>query len=250
MYTEHGIQRRHGFARERYRLLPSHVVRVDPALGMRGVLLEPASIVAKAWDQIERIGARSTWMPRRVLVLGAGPIGLLAALLARLRGLDVHVLDRVEHGPKPELVAALPATYHSGSVADACADADVVIECTGAPSLLFDAMQCMAPNGIACLTGVSSRRRMLRVDAGRVNNSLVLENNVVFGTVNANRAHYERAADALARAEGPWLDRLITRRVPLARWREAYSAEENDVKTVLDFQTLGGNEADVRVSSG
>jgi hypothetical protein len=91
---------------------------------------------------------------------------------------------------------------------------------------------------------------MLRVDAGAVNNSLVLENNVVFGTVNANRAHYERAADALARAEGPWLDRLITRRVPLARWREAYSAEENDVKTVLDFQTLGGNEADVRVSSG
>jgi len=217
---------------------------------MRGVLLEPASIVAKAWDQIERIGARSAWKPRRVLVLGAGPIGLLAGLLARLRGFDVHVFDRVERGPKPELVAALQATYHSGSVADACAGADVVIECTGAPRLLFEAMQCMAPNGIACLTGVSSRRRMLRVDAGAVNNSLVLENHVVFGTVNANRSHYERAADALTRADRSWLDRLITRRVPLARWREAYSTEEHDVKTVLEFRTLAGNEADAGVSAG
>ena len=62
------------------------------------MLLEPTSVVAKAWDHIERIGARSEWQPRTALVTGAGPIGLLAALLAAQRGLDVHVLDRITTG--------------------------------------------------------------------------------------------------------------------------------------------------------
>jgi glucose 1-dehydrogenase len=237
-YTEHGIKGRHGFGRERFRLQPSHAVRVDASLGMRGVLLEPASIVAKAWDQIERIGARASWTPRRVLVLGAGPVGLLAALLGRLRGLEVHVFDRVDTGPKPALVAALEAKYHNSELDEVCRDVDVVVECTGAPGLLFDAVRCVAPNGILCLTGVASGSGVLSLDAGAVNNELVLQNNVVFGTVNANRRHYTQAADALARADPAWLDRLITRRVPLERWREAYERLERDVKTVIEFQQV------------
>jgi threonine dehydrogenase-like Zn-dependent dehydrogenase len=236
LYTEHGIKERHGFARERFRLQPSHAVRVERSLGVRGVLLEPASIVAKAWEQIERIGARARWTPRRVLVLGAGPVGLLAALLGRLRGLEVNVFDRVENGPKPALVAALGAVYHATGLGDVCRGIDVVVECTGAPGLLFDAIRCIAPNGIACLTGVSSGSRVLSLDAGAVNNELVLQNNVVFGTVNANRLHYTQAAAALGRADPSWLDRLITRRVPIERWREAYEAVEGDVKTVIEFR--------------
>ena len=77
------------------------------------MLLEPTTVVAKAWEQIERIGARATFAPHRVLVTGAGPIGLLAALLARQRGYEVHVLDQVTDGPKPELVARLGGTYHA-----------------------------------------------------------------------------------------------------------------------------------------
>src|SRR5207245_81756 len=77
---------------------------------------------------------------QRVLVTGAGPIGLLAALLGTQRGLDVHVLDVVSAGPKPELVVALGATYHHGDLGTACAGADVVIECTGVGQLVFDAM--------------------------------------------------------------------------------------------------------------
>ncbi|HXH24413.1 MAG TPA: alcohol dehydrogenase catalytic domain-containing protein, partial [Vicinamibacterales bacterium] len=100
-YTEHGIKGLDGFARERFRLDVPFVVRIDPGLGLRGVLLEPASIVAKAWDQIDRIAARSRWTPARCLVLGAGPVGLLAALFAALRGLELHVLDRATDGPKP-----------------------------------------------------------------------------------------------------------------------------------------------------
>jgi len=234
-YTEHGIKALDGFARERFVASPDSLVRVSDALGLRGVLLEPTSIVAKAWLQVERIGARAQWTPRRALVLGAGPVGLLAALLGVQRGLEVHVLDRVTEGPKPTLAARLGATYHHGTVAEACTDIDVVLECTGASSLVFEAMRCVAPSGIVCLAGVSSGHRLLSVDAGALNNELVLENNVVFGTVNANRTHYEAAEAALARADAAWLDALIARRVPLERWSEAYEPQAGDVKTIVVF---------------
>jgi glucose 1-dehydrogenase len=237
-YTEHGIKELDGFCRERVRLPVSSVVCVDPGLGGSAVLIEPASIVAKAWDQVDRIGSRSRWRPRRVLVLGAGPVGLLAALFAKLRHLDVHVLDRVTRGPKPDLVASLGAVYHTGSVADACDDVDVVLECTGAAPLAFDAMRCVAPDGIVCLTGVSSGHRTLDVDAAGLNNELVLENKVIFGTVNANRLHYTQAAEGLAKADRRWLDRLITRRVSLAEWSQAYEPAAGEVKTVVTFAPL------------
>jgi threonine dehydrogenase-like Zn-dependent dehydrogenase len=235
LFTEHGIQRRHGFLRERWRLPPARLVRVDAALGELGVLLEPTSIVAKAWDHVERVASRARSRARRVLVTGAGPIGLLAALLGVQRGLDVHVLERDEGGPKPRLVAALGATYHTSDVKEAGRDADVVLECTGAPSLLFEAMKVPRPNGIVCLLGVSPTGRCAHVDAGALTRALVLENAVVFGSVNANRAHWEAAAAALARADRGWLAAVVTRRVPIERWWEALEGEEGDVKVAVTF---------------
>ncbi len=235
LYTEWGIKEHHGFARERYRITPDFLVKVDPSLGDLGVLLEPTTVVAKAWDHIERIGSRATWGARTVLVTGAGPIGLLAALLGAQRGLDVHVLDQVTEGLKPDLVAALGATYHHGPVSDVGVEPDVVIECTGVAQLIFDVMDHAGANGIVCLTGVSSAGRALSVDVGMLNRRLVLENDVVFGSVNANRRHYEAGAAALAQADPAWLGRLITRAVPLDRWREAYQRQPADVKVVLAF---------------
>ncbi len=234
-YTERGIKQRDGYASDRYRIEPEFAVKVDPKLGRHGVLLEPASVLAKAWEQIDRIGARSHWEPRRALILGAGPIGLLAALLGRRRGLEVHVLDRVTGGPKPGLVESLGAAYHTGKIKDAGGPADVVIECTGVGQLVYDAIDHLAPDGILCLTGVSSGGRKLPVDAGSLNREMVLANEVVFGSVNANRRHYELGADALAKADRDWLGRLITRRVPLTDWRSAYVRQPDDVKAVLIF---------------
>jgi threonine dehydrogenase-like Zn-dependent dehydrogenase len=234
-YTEHGIKQLDGFMRERYRIDPSYAVKLDPALERAGVLLEPTSVVAKAWEHIERIAARAVWSPEVVLVTGAGPIGLLAALLGVQRGLEVHVLDRVTTGPKPGLVADLGATYHSGTLAEAVARADVVVECTGVGELVLDAVDKIGPDGILCLTGVSSAGRRLTIDAGALNRELVLENEVVFGTVNANRRHYQAAAAALADADQGWLGRLITRRVPLDRWSDALQRRPDDVKAVIDL---------------
>jgi threonine dehydrogenase-like Zn-dependent dehydrogenase len=236
LYTERGIKGRDGYAADRFRVEADFVINLDPGLDECGVLLEPTSVVAKAWDQIERIRLRTPWwQPRCVLVTGAGPIGLLAALLAHQRGCDLHVLDRAETGPKPDLVRALGATYHVRSV-DRLRP-DLVIECTGATSVILDAAQRMAPDGILCLAGVSSGGHQVAFDVGNLNRSLVLENTVIFGTVNANRRHYEAAAQALARADRDWLRRLINRRVPLDRWQDALQRRSDDIKVVLDFTT-------------
>lgn len=237
-YTEHGIKALDGFAVERFRMSPEFLVRVEPRLGHLAVLLEPTSVVAKAWEQIERIGTRSHWRPKRVLVTGAGPIGLLAALLGVQRGLDVQVLDRVVDGPKPALVKALGATYHTGAVGDAGCEADIVLECTGAGQLVTDVLIHAAPSGIVCLTGVSAAGRRLSIDLGAINRELVLENNVVFGTVNANRRHYQAAAEALAQADPAWLEQLITRRIPARDWPKALKRQPHDVKTVIEFASL------------
>lgn len=234
-YTEHGIKELDGFLADRVRLAPDGVVPVPAALGRRAVLVEPASVVAKAWEHIERIGSRAAWSPRRVLVTGAGPIGLLAALLAVQRGYDVDVVDVVEDGPKPALVAALGARYVTGGVGEACASADIVVECTGVGSVVLDVVTCNAPAAVVCLTGVSSGARVIDVDAAALNRRLVLENDVVFGSVNANAGHYRLAVDALSRADPDWLDGLLTRRVPLERWTEAFERRGDDVKVVIEL---------------
>jgi threonine dehydrogenase-like Zn-dependent dehydrogenase len=234
-YTEHGIKQIDGFGAERYRLDPKFAVKLDPSLARVGVLMEPASILAKAWEHIEAIGRRARWQPRRALVTGAGPIGLLAALMGRQRGLEVTVLDIVTEGPKPGLVRDLGAHYVNGLMDDICSDADVILECTGVGQLVLDAMRCSAPNGIVCLTGVSSGSRAIPIDVSTLNRSMVLQNDAVFGSVNANRRHYEAAAVALKKADPAWLERLITRRVPLSRWPEAMTRHPDDVKPVIDL---------------
>jgi threonine dehydrogenase-like Zn-dependent dehydrogenase len=238
-YTERGIKEIHGYGSQLWTVEADYAVKLDPGLESVGMLMEPTTVVAKAWDHIERIGSRAWFGPRRVLVTGAGPIGLLAALLGLQRGLEVHVLDRVDRGPKPDLVAALGAQYHTGTIADLASKAmpDIVIEATGAPRLVLDAMENNASAGIVCLTGVSTAGRELPIDAGAVNRQIVLENDVVFGSVNANRRHYEMAADALTKADISWLERLVTRRVPLTRATEAFNLSEDDIKVVLDLQS-------------
>jgi glucose 1-dehydrogenase len=238
-YTERGIKELDGFASEQWTVETDYAVRLDPRLEQVGVLMEPTSVVAKAWEQVERVGARAWFEPRSVLVTGAGPIGLLAALLGVQRGLDVHVLDRVTDGPKPALVGGLGATYHHDDIT-AVADRvrpDVVLEATGAAPVVFGALAGTASYGIVCLTGVSTGGRPLPVDAGALNRGIVLENDAVVGSVNANLRHYQQAADALAAADVGWLEGLLTRRVPLDKYDEAFEPRDDDVKATVDLVT-------------
>ena len=236
-YVERGIKERHGFGAEQFRIEPDFAIKIDQALGILGVLVEPASIVAKAWDHTERIGSRSrAWRPRSVLVTGAGPIGLLAALMGAQRGLDVHVLDHRETGPKPALVRSLGATYHAKGIDGLNGfEPDILMECSGAPAVIRDVLGRTAPDGIVCLAGVTAPGHAFDFDIGGYNRTMVLNNKTVFGTVNANRTHYEMAAAALARADKDWLARLITRRVPVAQWAQALEHRPGDIKVIVDF---------------
>jgi threonine dehydrogenase-like Zn-dependent dehydrogenase len=234
-YTEHGIKSLDGFGSEFYRLDPSFVVPVTASLGLAGVLTEPASVVAKAWEHCERIGRRARWNPRTVLVTGAGPVGLLAAMLGRQRGLEVHVFDLARDGPKPEIARALGVTYHSDSVDAVPGDFDVIMECTGAPPVIAGVLDRSAADGLVCLLGVSVAGGVQSFDLGSLNREVVLDNRVIFGSVNANRRHYEAAIAALGNADLAWLERLLTRRVPLADWKNAFVRRPDDIKTVVLF---------------
>jgi threonine dehydrogenase-like Zn-dependent dehydrogenase len=238
-YTERGIKGLDGYGAQVVTIEQDFAIPIPDELGNLGVLTEPSSILAKAWEQIDRIATRACSVHERVLVTGAGPIGLLAALMGKQRGLDVHVLDRAEEGVKPETVKALGAEYHTGDVTDISKQCspDVVVECTGVAELVAGAMQHTAPGAIVCLTGVAASRS-LSVDIGALNNELVLENDVVFGSVNANRRHFEQAVKALTDADQDWLRRLITRTVPLGRWPDALERGDEDIKIVVDFSQI------------
>ncbi len=234
-YTERGIKEVDGFMADRWRIEPEYAVKVDKSLGLLGVLLEPTTVVAKAWAHIAEIGQRSFWNPSTVLVVGAGPIGLLAALIGSQLGADVHVLDRVTGGRKPALVQALGASYHTGAVSELGLSPDIVVECTGVPRLVIDAAHAAAPGGIVCLTGVGPPAAPDLRSAGTLASDAVLKNLVVFGSVNANRRHYYRAAQVLARTDRSWLEQLVTRRVAPDGFARALEREPDDIKVVMEF---------------
>ena len=234
-YTERGIKSLDGFGSERWRIEPEYAVRLDPALDRVGVLMEPTSVVAKAWDEVDAVFGRLCARPRSAVITGAGPIGLLAALLAVQRGLETHVLDVVTDGPKPQLVRDLGATYHSDPLPETKLRPDIIVECTGVARVVFDAMGGTAAPGVVCLTGVSPTGRRIEIDAGSLNTTMVLQNDTVFGSVNAAHQHYELAGEALARADHGWLERLVTRRVPLADAPALFEPSGKDIKAVVEF---------------
>jgi threonine dehydrogenase-like Zn-dependent dehydrogenase len=235
-YTERGIKQLDGFMSERWRIEPDYAVKVDRSLGLLGVLLEPTTVVAKALEQVAAVGDRGFWEPRTALVTGAGPIGLLAAMLLRGRGLEVHVLDRVDTGPKPDLVRALGARFHVGPVSRIGVEPDVVVECTGVGALITEVIQAVAPGGVVCLTGVGSGGRVTHgPTAADLATDAVLKNKVIVGSVNANRRHWYRASGALARADRAWLARLVSRRERPTALERALQRGPDDVKVVIQF---------------
>jgi threonine dehydrogenase-like Zn-dependent dehydrogenase len=234
-YTERGIKQVDGFMADRWRIEPEYAVKVDKDLGLLGALLEPTTVVAKAWEHIAAIGRRAFWDPSTVLVTGAGPIGLLAALIGVQHGADVHVLDRATDGPKPALVRALGATYHTGPIAELGLSPDIVVECTGVAPLIRGAAEAAAPGAILCLTGVGGPIVPDASTPTTVMTDAVLKNLVVFGSVNANRRHYFLAARVLARADRSWLEQLVTRRVSPDRFEQALQRTADDIKVVIEF---------------
>lgn len=232
LYTERGIAGRHGFGSERFRLETSYAIKVDQELGITGVLLEPTSIVAKAWERLDRSISRN---PARVVVFGAGPIGLLGAMLGIQRGHEVHVLDTVTTGRKIKLAQALGARYHT-STETLPGKFDVAVEATGA--LVGEAIRRTGSSGSVCLISIGALNSTAHIRLESLAQELVIQNKTITGIVNSNRRHFEAAHQALRRADKAWLEDLIDPQVALGEWRSAFKIKPEHVKAVILFADL------------
>jgi glucose 1-dehydrogenase len=242
-YTERGIKGAHGYMSEYYSEAPTFMVKIPPALRPFAVLLEPLSIVEKATFQAWKIQERMLWDPKRAVVLGAGPIGILGTILLRLRGLEVHVYAKTPvDSLQANVIKALGATYLSvddhplmGIKGD-LGQIDFVLEGTGNSTVAFQAMAQVGTNGVLCLTGVSAGNRSIEIPADVINLEMVLGNRVTFGSVNANRRYFESGVQHFLQAEQRWpgiFERLLTRRVPFADFKAALDRRPEDIKTLL-----------------
>jgi threonine dehydrogenase-like Zn-dependent dehydrogenase len=221
VYFERGINLRHGYLTEYYVDDVEFIVKVPAALKDIGVLLEPTSVAEKGIEQAYEIQRRlKVWRPQRAAVIGAGPLGLIAALALRLRGLEVTVMARTEPPTtNSELAEAIGARYSSTrqlSITDAAAKYgpfDLMFEATGVSAVAFEAMGALGRDGVLVLTGISGAGRSIEIPGDKIMLDFVLGNKVVVGSVNANRTYFERGVYdmALAEAQYPgWLKRFLT----------------------------------------
>lgn len=243
-YTERGIAGLHGFGSEWWTERSEYLVPVPPSLVEVGVLLEPTSIVEKATRQATRAQQRMYWEPKRALVAGAGPIGILGAILLRLRGLAATVFERTEKPERRALLAKIGASYAATSVTPLAeivaggGTSDLAIEATGNAAVAFDLMAHLGTNGVLALTSVTGGDATAPVPIARVNRGLVLGNKLVLGSVNANRIDFENGVRDLQEVERRWpgvLASLITRRVPLADAASAVAHDPAQIKTVVEL---------------
>jgi len=220
-YFERGINRRHGYRTEYYVEDAEYLVKIPAALKDVAVLLEPLTIVQKAVAQAFEIQRRlHVWWPKRAAVMGAGTIGLLAALTLRLRGLDVTAFARTaKPNLNADLMERIGARYVSTtetSVPAAGADFgpfDLILEATGFSPMVFESLPALAKNGVMVLVSVTAGDRRIEIPADRINLEFVLGNKVMVGTVNAGREHFESGARDMAQSEvhyPGWLNRLLT----------------------------------------
>jgi threonine dehydrogenase-like Zn-dependent dehydrogenase len=242
-FADRGVLGLHGFLSEHYLEEPAWLVKVPPTLKDVAVLAEPLSVVEKAVAQVFAIQGRLLWEPQRAVVVGTGAIGLLAAALLRLRGLEVHAFARTQPGgSRSQVTEAMGATYWStadlplASVAQELGPADIIIEASGSAEAALTTLDALGTNGILCLVGVYPQDARQQVALGRLGSAMVDRNQLVFGTVNGNRHHFEMGIDHMAEMEQRWpglLASLFTRRLPLKDFAQAFQRPPGEIKAVI-----------------
>jgi threonine dehydrogenase-like Zn-dependent dehydrogenase len=235
-YSERGITRLDGFACELVLEDPDHLVPIPRSLGRLAVLAEPTSICTRGVRHALTIGARQPWEPKRALVTGAGAVGLLSTMLLRLEGMDVWVASLE---PSSAIADALGAHYVSTETTDLAelGPFDIVVEAAGNAQLMLDALGLLGRSGVACLLGIDGREGRAHIENKVIGVDAVLENRVLFGSVNAHRDDWVTGVEALDRARQQFpgaLEELIGLRVPLDRFEEAFAFTGGKATLVLD----------------
>jgi glucose 1-dehydrogenase len=223
-YRERGIRGLDGYQTEYAVDQEQYVVRAPAELEPVGVLMEPLSVVEKAIDEALRIqtvrcpdaAATPGWFHgRRCLVAGLGPVGLLAAMVLRLRGGEVYGLDVVESSSaRPKWLDGIGGRYIDGrqvpadQVAEKVGLMDFVLDATGIAALEFSLLDALSLNGMYVLTGIPGGDRPLQIPGAELIRKPVLQNQVMLGSVNAARGHFQMAADDLVQACLRWGDHI------------------------------------------
>jgi threonine dehydrogenase-like Zn-dependent dehydrogenase len=234
-YSERGITKLDGFACELVLEDPEHLIPIPRSLGRLGVLAEPTSICARGVRHALTIGGRQPWEPRRALVTGAGAIGLLATMLLRLEGLDVWTTSLEPANAIAEAFGAHYVASGDGELRE-LRPFDVIIEAAGDAQLMADALGLLGRSGVACLLGIDGRERTVEIEGKVIGVDAVLENRVLFGSVNAHRQDWIAGVDALAAAKLRFpgaLEQLVGLRVPLDRFEEAFAFHGGKATLVL-----------------
>jgi threonine dehydrogenase-like Zn-dependent dehydrogenase len=254
-YKERGIHGLDGYQTEFVVDKDEYVVHVPAELAAVGVLIEPLTIVEKAIDesirlQIARLPEAAItpdWIfGRRCLVAGLGPVGLLAAMALRLRGAEVYGLDVVDAtSARPQWLNKIGGQYVDGrqvpanEVAKKVGAMDLVLDATGIASLEFNILDALGRNGIYVITGIPDGERPLTIPGGELIRQLVLDNQVMLGSVNASRGHFQMAVNDLARAHLRWKDHaaaLITNHYPFGQFAESVGKHSPDaIKEVVEW---------------
>ncbi len=254
-YHERGIKGLDGYQTELAVDQEQYALRIPPELAPVGVLLEPLSIVEKAIDETMRLqslrcpdaAVTPDWLfGRRCLVAGIGPVGLLAALVLVLRGGAVYGLDVVDaNTARPQWLEAIGGKYidgrkvPAGHVEKVDGAMDLVVEATGIPALEFNLLDALALNGAYVLTGIPGGDRPLQIPGAQLVRQLVLNNQLMLGSVNAARGHFQMGVDDLAHAHLRWpghAERLITHRHSPQEFVEMRDQHEADViKEVIEW---------------
>ena len=242
-YREHGIKGLHGFCSEYCVSDVNFLVQVPPELSDVAVLLEPTSVAEKGVFQTFKIQERMIWKPHSALVLGTGPVGLLTALLLKLRGLDVTaVATRPKDSLKARLVEKIGGKYVNAEEQPitGLGKFDLIMEETGVASLAAQAQGLLNNNGVLCLLGIY-RPNLATQDLGHTYDDIVLGNKITFGSVNANKRYFAMGIQDFKSVQQRFpgvLESLFTKTVGLSEYSQAYSPTKDDIKSVIDFQKL------------
>lgn len=257
-YSDRGIRGLDGYQTEFVVDREHYLVKIPGDVGEVGVLAEPMSIAQKAIDEalivqtnrLPEAGDSRAWLEgKRALIAGLGPIGLLACVALRLRGARVLGLDVVDDDTiRPTLLTQFGGEYVDGrrvaaeALGEHVGQIDLVLEATGVAHVEFDLLEALGKNGVYVLTGIPGGDRPINIDGAALVRKLVLGNQVMMGSVNASRKHFEAGVHDLQRARQQWgsaLGRIITHLRPFSDFATALAAPPVDeIKAVLEWHGL------------
>ena len=246
-YKERGIKGLDGYMAEYYKERPEYLVKIPDSLSDVAMMLEPLSIAEKAVMEVFAVQKRMVWEPRTAMVLGTGTVGLFAAMLLRLRGLEVISVDRTSSNPVKERIYSSFGITHVNSAEMPIAGipeklskkVDVAVELTGSPAAVAEAFLLPGINGILCLLSVTGESYMCNMDIGRLNYDMVLGNKVVIGSVNSNIKHFLQGVEDMVAMEGKAkgiLESMVTKKIRLGDFKDyGVLGDRSQIKVVLDI---------------